>query len=126
MINAPTAEREETITKFGKYSLKLTGDTDKATHIQPDAQPDLADLKAKNVIFGTWVYTDEPEKVLVRIIDSWETYHDVSPSSPGQWELVTVRAEIPNDSTRVIFAIGLLGSDPPAVCYVDGAALIVE
>ncbi len=124
---APTCERETDIVKFGRLSVKLTGATDgEVRRIAPADLPPIEEIRGKEVIFGAWVYTSSPENTGLQIIDSWKFYNDVKATKTNEWELVIRRATISENATVVRPSIKLNPSNPPVVCYVDGAAFLVR
>jgi len=131
-IEAPTCEPENAIVKSGKYSLKLTssptkGERTAEKRIRALIVPPIERLQGKELVFGIWIRTSQPEKVNVQIIDSWERYHGVNPRKRDEWELVTQRAVIPEDAKVVHFTVAVAhDGQSPTVCYADSPTLIIH
>ena len=126
LSSPPTSVQDKTIVKLGKYSAKLTGSTEKRTILRTTTGPSSGRLRGKEVVFGMWVYTSHPKKTDVRIIEDWKIYTVESATEANKWELLKVVRVIPKSSKRVLMAVTLAPNDPPVVCYVDGAALLVR
>jgi len=130
LLEAPRCDREDKRVKFGKFSLKLTsapGESNKSRRIRTLTAPPIEELRGKELSFGMWVYTSQPEKVKIQIIDSWKRYFDARPGKPNEWQLVTKRAVISQDAEHVQLALTLVdGGESPIECYVDGAALVIH
>ena len=132
LLEAPTCEPENGIVKSGKYSVKLTsspteGERSREKHMRALIVPPIERLRGKELVFGLWVHTSQPEKVKVQIIDSWQRYHGVNPRKRDEWELVTQRAVISEDAKVVCFTVAVAhDGQSPTVCYADSATLIIH
>ena len=122
----PVSKQDKTVVKLGKHSAKLTGSTEERTFLRTMTAPPSRRLRGKEVVFGIWVYTSHPEKTDVRIIEDWKIYTVESATEANKWELLKVTRVIPKSSKIALVTVSLAPSDPPVVCYVDGAVLLAR
>ena len=80
-------------------------------------------MRGKEVTFGAWIYTSDPEKSAVSIVHDWSKYNSAKATLKNTWTLVKVTTTIPADAEFLHFAVTMEKSGTPVVCYVDGADL---
>ena len=123
LLNAPQCSPEREIVRFGSQSLKLVGaQAEGQAGLRPSTYPPRSELNGNTVTWGAWIHTDQPDQVMLQIIEDWDHYNTARPTAENEWELVTVSQEITADMGSLNFTINI---NPGAECYVDQAALVI-
>ena len=124
LATGPSAVRERSIVKQGDWSVRLSSENE--TRMQPLIVPTADELRGHHVYFGGWMYSENPDRVGVQVIEDWKMYHVARPKQINTWELVMVDVDIAPETKDVLFAFTVGLATAAGSCYVDGAALVIK
>lgn len=124
-VHAPQISLAQPTAWHGTHSIKLVGLEEGYCVFAVDGLPPVHELVGEEVVFCAWVRTDFPQRIELGIFDNVELPHLARPTTWNEWELLAVRTRVLEDAEVFEAGIGVMPNEPPASCYVDGAALYI-